>query len=88
MSVQSDTTGNSWTDETQTGLFAVTICHIASRHSSTELCPEIKPYIVYSVTLNNIRGHEWDEVTGECRKLHNGELNDLYCSPNIVWVIK
>ena len=29
-----------------------------------------------------------DEVTGEWGKLHNEELNDLYCSPNIVWVIK
>ena len=29
-----------------------------------------------------------DEVTGEWRKLHNKELNDLYCSPNIVRVIK
>jgi hypothetical protein len=26
--------------------------------------------------------------TGERRKLHNEELNDLYCSPNIVRVIK
>jgi len=24
----------------------------------------------------------------ECRKLHNEEINDLYCSPNIVRVIK
>jgi aspartyl/asparaginyl beta-hydroxylase (cupin superfamily) len=24
------------------------------------------------------------EVTGECRKLHNEEVNDLYSSPNIV----
>jgi hypothetical protein len=29
-----------------------------------------------------------DEVTGDWRKLHKEELNDLYCSPNIVRVIK
>ena len=35
-----------------------------------------------------IFGPEKDEETGEWRKLHSEGLNDLYCSPNIVWVIK
>jgi hypothetical protein len=34
-----------------------------------------------------IFGPKRDEVTGEWRRLHNEELNDLYCSPNIIWVI-
>ena len=38
--------------------------------------------------LRRIFGPRKDEVTGEYRKLHNEELNDLYSSPNIVRVIK
>jgi len=38
--------------------------------------------------LRRLFGPKRDEVTGEWRKLHNEELNDLYCSPNIVWVMK
>ena len=37
--------------------------------------------------LKRIFGCKRDELTGELRKLHNGELNDLYCSHNIVRVI-
>jgi len=38
--------------------------------------------------LRRIFGPKRDEVTGEWRKLHNEELNDLYTSPNIIQVIK
>jgi len=38
--------------------------------------------------LRRIFGAERDKVTVEWTKLHNEELNDLYCSPNIVQVIK
>ena len=60
----------------------------------------ILPVVLYgcencSLTLNEERGlrvfengAKQDGVTGERRKLHNEELNDLYCSPNIVRVIK
>ena len=38
--------------------------------------------------LRRIFGPKKAEVRGEWRKLHNKELNDLYCSPNIILVIK
>jgi len=38
--------------------------------------------------LRRIFGPKREGVTGEGRKLHNEEFNDLYCSRNIVRVIK
>jgi hypothetical protein len=38
--------------------------------------------------LSEIFEPKRDKVTGEWRKLHNEELNDLYASPIIVRVIK
>jgi len=41
-----------------------------------------------NMVLRRIFGPRSDEVTGECRRLHKEEVNDLYSSPNIVRVIK
>jgi hypothetical protein len=41
-----------------------------------------------NMVLWRIFGPKGDEVTGEWRKLHNNEGNDLYSSPSIVRIIK
>jgi hypothetical protein len=41
-----------------------------------------------NMVLRRMFGPKRDEVTGECRKLHNEELNNLYSAPNIVRMIK
>jgi hypothetical protein len=38
--------------------------------------------------LRRIFGPKKDGVRGKWRRLHNGELYDLYSSPNIIRVIK
>ena len=38
--------------------------------------------------LTRVFGPKMDEITGKWRKLHNGELSDLYSLPNIVRVVK
>jgi len=38
--------------------------------------------------LRRVFGPKRDEVTGEWRKLHNEELNDLYSVPSIVQAVK
>jgi hypothetical protein len=43
---------------------------------------------VFENRMLRIFGPKRGEVRGEWRKLYNGELKNLYCSPNIVRVIK
>jgi hypothetical protein len=38
--------------------------------------------------LRRILWPKRDEVKREWRRLHNEDINDLYCSPNIIWMIK
>ena len=49
---------------------------------------ECSPRVSENRVLKRIYRPKRDEVTGEQRKLHNGEFNDMYSSPNIVQVIK
>ena len=55
---------------------------------SLTLREELRLKVAENRVLRRIFGPKRDEVTGEWRKLHNEELNDLYCSPNFVRVIK
>ena len=50
---------------------------------SLKLREESRLRLFENRVLRRIFWPKRDEVTGECMKLHNEELNDLYSSPNI-----
>ena len=55
---------------------------------SLTLREECRQRVLKKLMLRRVFGPKRDEVTWEWIKLHNKELNDLYYSPTIVWVIK
>ena len=50
-------------------------------NESLTLREERKPRVFENMVLRRIFGHRKDEVTGEWRRLHNEELNDLFPHP-------
>jgi len=72
-------------------IYRTTILHVVlygCENWSLTLRKEKKLRVFENMVLRRIFGPRRDEVTGEWRRLHNKELNDLYSSPNIAWVIK
>ena len=67
--------------------FLLAVLHECETWSLT-LRKERRLRVFENRVLSRIFGPKRNEVTGEWRKLHNEELNDLYCSPNIIRVIK
>jgi hypothetical protein len=58
------------------------------KHGLLTLREEHKLRVFKNRVLRRIFGPKRDGVTGGCRKLHNKELHDLYCSPSIIRIIK
>jgi len=55
---------------------------------SMTLREERRLWVFENRVLRRIFGPKRDEMTGDWRKLHNEELNELYSLPNIVRVVK
>jgi hypothetical protein len=55
---------------------------------SLTLREECRLRVFENRVLRRIFGPKRDEVTGEWRRLHNEELNDMHSSPNIIWMMK
>jgi len=55
---------------------------------SLSLREECRLRVFENRVLRRIFGPKRDEVIRKWRKLNKNELNDMYSSPDIVWVIK
>ena len=71
-------------------MIPVTCDRLEGREGREQTNDQYLPPGIYPIARNNSsnNNNNRDGVTGEWRKLHNEELNDLYSSPNIVRVIK
>jgi len=72
-------------------IYRITILPVVSYGCETwslTLREERKLRVFENMALRRIFGPKREEVTGELRRMHNEELNDLYPLPNIAQVIK
>jgi len=72
-------------------MYIIIICHVVLYGCETwslTLREGLRLRVFENRVLRRIFGRNREEVTGEWRKLHNEELNDFYCPPNIILVIK
>ena len=69
-------------------LFSATYFGLKGHRQVEQNTKRIYNKYVCNRVLRRIFGPKRDRVTGEWRKLHNEELDDLYSSPNIVRVVK
>jgi hypothetical protein len=72
-------------------IYRIIILHMALCGCETwslTLREECRLRVFENRVLRKVFGPKRDDVTGEWRKLHNEELNDLYSLPNIVRVVK
>jgi hypothetical protein len=66
----------------------LTVFNVTVLMSTTAHTPQRRLRVFENRVLRRVFGPKRDEVTGEWRKLHNEELNDLYSLSNIVRVVK
>jgi hypothetical protein len=77
-----------WTKELTLDIWDISVIELYGCVSwSLALREERRLRVFENRVLRRIFGLKSNEVTGEWKKLHNEELNDLYCSPIIVLVI-
>jgi hypothetical protein len=68
--------------------FNMSKCNTGCETWSLTLREERRLRVFENGVLRGVVGTKRDGVTGERRKLHNEDIDDLYCSPTIVRVIK
>jgi hypothetical protein len=90
-SVQNPLSSRLLSKNTKISIYRTVVLHVVlygCENWSLTLREEQRLRVFETGVLRRIFGPKRNEETGEWRRLHNEELNDLYSSPNIIRVIK